>query len=185
MPESYGDLGLNVPKGKGEAPNGPQAFKDLIDSLEASLAGMVIATARSEAPEGFLLCDGAAISRVTYARLFEAIGTSYGPGNGSTTFNLPDLRGRVPVGVDGTAARLSANDELGKSAGEEAHTLTEAEMPAHSHVDETGGWAEAQITSGQHKFATHTTAGSTQSTGDGAAHNNMQPYQIVNYLIKT
>jgi hypothetical protein len=60
--------------------------------------GMVAAYAGSSAPSGWLLCDGTAVSRTTYSALFAAIGTSYGAGDGSTTFNLPDLRGRVPVG---------------------------------------------------------------------------------------
>jgi microcystin-dependent protein len=103
--------------------------------------GDIKATGRTAAPLGWLLCDGSAISRSTYAALFSAISTAYGAGNGSTTFNLPDLRGRVPVGVDGAANRLSANDGLGQAAGEELHTLTSAEsgMVAHSHGGVTGG----------------------------------------------
>ena len=60
--------------------------------------GMVLPFAGAAAPEGFLLCDGSAVSRTTYGDLFAAIGTAYGAGDGSTTFNLPDLRGRVAAG---------------------------------------------------------------------------------------
>lgn len=186
MPESYGGLGLKIPKPKGEAPNGPQAFKDLIDSLEASLAGMVIATVRSEAPEGFLLCDGSAVSRATYARLFEAIGVSYGPGDGSTTFTLPDLRGRVPVGVDGTANRLSANDTLGKSAGEEKHVLTVGEMPSHSHKYAYSPANRGVVSAPEAQVLIPSSKNeNTEPSGGGESHNNMPPYQVVNYMIKT
>lgn len=82
--------------------------------------------AGSVAPEGYLLCDGSAVSRTTYATLFEVIGTTYGAGDGSTTFNVPDLTGRVVIGVSGTHA-------LASTGGSETVTLTTSELPAHSH----------------------------------------------------
>jgi microcystin-dependent protein len=85
-------------------------------------------------PSGWLLCDGSAVSRTTYARLFAVIGTIYGSGDGSTTFNLPNFKGRVPVGKD---IGQSEFDSLGESGGEKAHTLTQAEMPEHNHDDGT------------------------------------------------
>jgi Microcystin-dependent protein len=101
-------------------------------------------TLPSEYSNYWLLCDGRAVSRTTYSRLFAVIGTSFGSGNGSTTFNLPDLRGRVPAGLDdmgGTAAnRLTTagsgiNGRLvGAAGGAQTHTLTEAQMPAHNHT---------------------------------------------------
>ena len=107
-------------------------------------SGTPVAFAGSAAPNGFLLCGGQAVSRTTYAVLFAVIGTTYGTGDGSTTFNLPDLRGRLPAGVDnmgGTAAnRLTsggsgiAGTTLGASGGEETHTLATAEMPSHTHA---------------------------------------------------
>jgi microcystin-dependent protein len=83
--------------------------------------------AGSVAPQGYLLCDGSAVSRTDYADLFTAIGTVYGAGDGSTTFNLPDLSGRVVLGV-------SQSHALGSTGGEATHVLTEQEMPAHSHT---------------------------------------------------
>ena len=85
--------------------------------------GTVLAFAGSSAPSGFLLCDGRAVSRTTYTSLFSVIGTTYGSGDGSTTFNLPDMRGRVAVGSD-------AN--LGAKAGAKTHALTNAELPVLS-----------------------------------------------------
>ena len=90
-------------------------------------AGIVMPFAGSVAPEGYLLCDGSAVSRSTYSDLFTAIGTTYGAGDGSTTFNVPDLSGRVVLGV-------SQSHALGTSGGEAAHTLTENELPAHTHT---------------------------------------------------
>lgn len=89
-------------------------------------AGIIFPYAGSTAPEGYLMCDGSAVSRSTYAALFAAIGTTYGAGDGSTTFNIPDLTGRVVIGVSGTHA-------LGTTGGEESHTLLEAELPVHHH----------------------------------------------------
>jgi microcystin-dependent protein len=86
-------------------------------------------------PAGYLWCDGAAVSRTTYADLFAAIGTSYGSGNGSTTFNVPDLGGRVPVGYDSGDSDFNAN---GKTGGAKTHTLTVSEMPSHNHGGATG-----------------------------------------------
>ena len=107
------------------------------------LAGVVLPFAGAAAPNGWLLCHGQAVSRATYAHLFAVIGTTYGAGDGSSTFNLPDLRGRVAAGKDnmgGTAAsRLTAGASgingatLGAAGGAETHVLTAPQMPLHSH----------------------------------------------------
>lgn len=178
--------------------NPATAYRERINQLvtlaEATAAlvspGLLVATARSTAPTGWLLCDGSAVSRTTYADLFGAIGTTYGAGDGSTTFNLPDLRGRVPVGVDGAAGRLDANDALGNTGGAQKHTLTTSEIAAHDHtlyVEDPGSGPERVVvagTPGTAYFESTPTAG-TGSTGGGGAHNNMQPYQVVNWLVKT
>jgi microcystin-dependent protein len=160
-----------------------------------------------------------AVSRTTYATLFAVTGTTYGVGDGSTTFYLPDLRGRVPVGVDGAAARLSANDALGNSSGAETHTLTTSEMPSHTHdsgslttasdgahthttyatrntnntatgtsnvvVGLTSSGAVTGTTSSDGSHSHNVTSGNTGGAGLGLAHNNMQPYQVTQYIIKT
>jgi microcystin-dependent protein len=118
------------------------------DAVTAAVAaavppGTVVDFAGTAAPDGWLLCFGQAVSRSTYAALFAKIGTAHGVGNGTTTFNLPDLRGRVTAGKDnmgGTSAnRLTAlsgglnGDNLGEAGGAESHTLLVAQLPSHNH----------------------------------------------------
>ena len=193
---------------------------DLLDGQHGSVyspAGMVSQFAGATAPTGWLLCDGAAVSRTTFANLFTAIGTSYGAGNGSTTFNLPNLKGRVPVGRD---AADTSFDALGETGGAKTHTLTESEMPSHTHLQnshnhtqnphnhnfsyqgtEYASWTAATgfgsninfivgngtvaATSIANRTATNQeTTATNQNTGGGAAHNNLQPYIVMNYIIK-
>lgn len=93
--------------------------------------GSMIMFAGATAPSGYFICDGAAISRSTYSQLFTVLGTSWGAGNGSTTFNLPDLRGRTPIGA-GTGSGLTART-LGVSLGEENHLLALGESGLYPH----------------------------------------------------
>ncbi len=164
-------------------------------------------------PSGWLLCDGSAVSRTTYASLFAAVGINFGGGDGITTFNLPDLRGRTVIGV-GHGTGLTART-LAQVVGEETHTLAASEMPAHSHtVTDPGhlhtvvaqgssvaaqvavssassgcgvycGTQQAPLAEVTTVAATTTTGVTVQSTGGGAAHNVMQPSIVLNYLIKS
>ncbi|CAF1469113.1 unnamed protein product [Didymodactylos carnosus] len=84
-------------------------------------------------PELWLLCNGAVLSRTEYQRLFSVIGITYGAGDGSTTFNLPDFRGRFPIGVDELQIRVGEATKLGMAGGNATHQLTVAELPAHTH----------------------------------------------------
>lgn len=96
--------------------------------------GTVISTALSATISGWLLCDGSNVSRTTYADLFAAIGTTYGSGDGSTTFGVPNLKGRIPVGRD--AAQIEF-DTLGETGGAKAHTHTNSNTGtagAHTHA---------------------------------------------------
>lgn len=146
------------------------------------------------APDGFLLCDGAAVSRTEYADLFAVIGDSYGVGDGSSTFNLPDLQGRVPVGLDESQTEF---DTLGKSGG---HKL----MQNHRHrygagnqsvplvnpssanmfvmnIQDSG--SGTYVIGGDMAGATITEPTHTQYEGGGDSE-NLQPYSVVNHIIK-
>lgn len=186
----------------------------------------------SVAPAGFLLCDGSAVSRTTYSDLFDIIGTTFGQGDGSSTFNVPDLSGRVVIGV-------STNILNGDTGGEETHTILSSELPVHSHEIPSHGHANtitattpkfvhsitqpaftysgprgnskctgsngygksssvnatrsANLVISNHAAAACTKTGSvtdcnafdTASAGSDVAHDNMQPYVVLNHIIYT
>lgn len=168
-------------------------------------AGALMPYAGANAPAGWLLCFGQPVSRTAYAALFAAIGTVYGAGDGTETFNLPDLRGRVVAGKDdmgGTSANRLTNqqggvdgDTLGAVGGAESHTLTTTEMPAHRHHDgysngssSSGGLYGSTITGSASDMSFNgsgTAHPNTSTSGGSGAHNNVQPTIVLNYLIKT
>lgn len=159
--------------------------------------GVIVAYGADTAPDEWLLCNGQAVSRTTYAALFAAIGATYGAGDGTTTFNLPDLRGRVPMG-NGTGSGLTPR-MLGDEIGEETHTLTNTEAPNHSHSDSghthteiiatsvlINGGIEAPAASAiPSPGLTGTGFANLSSSGGNGAHNNVQPSSVVNFIIKT
>jgi len=152
------------------------------------LLGVVLPYAGSTAPASWALCYGQAISRTTYVDLFNIIGTTFGVGDGSTTFNVPDMRGNLPLGKDnmGGTSRdrvTHANaDVVGGEEGAETHILTVAELAAHTHgilaqsgSKDIGAGAFTVYLGG---------SGTTASTGGDTAHENMSPYMTLNYIIK-
>ena len=143
--------------------------------------GDVKMTARSTAPPGWLLCQGQSLPRASYAELFAAIGTAYGSVDGAS-FSLPDLRGRVPVGLDAAQAEF---DTLGEAGGAKTHALTIPQMPAHTHnVLNIGGGAFPEGSGVTGYYPSGATA-ATSSTGGGEAHPNLQPYRVLQFIIKT
>ena len=164
----------------------------------------VLSYAGSTAPAGWLLCNGAAVSRTTYAGLFSVIGTTYGAGDGSTTFNVPDARGRSIIGA-GAGTGLT-NRALGATGGTETHTLTAAEMPVHNHAVTDPGHdhqTNGSVNTGAAVASQlgHSGGGSNDGTtfaivnnattgitignaGSGSAHNNMSPFLALNCIIK-
>ena len=148
-------------------------------------AGAMMMHAGSSAPSGWLVCNGTEVSRTTYADLYAALGgasSPWGQGNGTSTFNVPDLRGRAPIGV-GTGSGLTAR-ALAAQVGTENHTLTEAQMPAHTHTYNDYAGIGSQTSGGS--FARGQTPNTASgSTGGGQSHPNMQPSVAVNFIIKT
>lgn len=161
-----------------------QALLSIVSILKGFQSGMIVATGSTAAPTGWLLCDGSAVSRTTYANLFAAIGTAYGSGDGSTTFNLPDLRGRVVVGVDSAGTRLPDNSLIGQSGGEAKHSLTSAENGPHTHTANNQSTTQFIVPSGSAYGLITSNTSTTGSSGSGTAHENRQPYQIANHIIK-
>lgn len=145
--------------------------KAVTDALGTALPpGIIVPFAANNPPTGWLICDGSAVSRTTYASLFNIIGTTYGVGNGSTTFNLPDLRNMFIRGIDASRAIGSIQQDQNKShnhtgstasAGNHTHSATTsvAANGNHSHVGSTSVGGEhihggaGRTGSGQHAFA--------------------------------
>lgn len=137
------------------------------------------------APRGWAFCNGQFLPINQNQALFSILGTTYG-GNGQTTFALPNLQGRVPVYV-------GQGITLGQAGGEQAHTLTQAEMPTHTHVPAANsGAASVGLPAGNFWSATGSYAAQpngtmnpagTTATGGSQAHDNMSPYLVLNFII--
>lgn len=157
--------------------------------------GSVISFAGSLAPNGWLMCDGRLVACATYPDLYRVIGRTYTLNLpnlpiGQDLFCVPDMRGRVPVGVElnhnNASLRVTSNNQLGNSGGEEKHQLTEPELARHKHsfnVDNSGPASTFSINN-DHVHPTRAAIFETTSTGGDQPHNNMQPYLILNYIIK-
>jgi microcystin-dependent protein len=153
--------------------------------------GQITLFAGTFAPRGWAFCDGQLLAISQNTALFSILGTTYG-GNGQTTFALPDLRGRVPLGPR-QGPGLS-NYDLGQTGGQESHTLAINELPAHSHAaelpvasgEETTNRAENGAPAKGGVYAAADTAGpavTVAPTGGSQPHNNLQPHLALNYII--
>ena len=180
-------------------------FSDMLqiyftESPTVQAIGAYLMSASDNAPPKYLLCDGTAYSRTTYAELFTEIGTNYGAGNGTTTFNVPDFRDRSPMGAGGDFV-----GSPGAVAGEHEHTLTVFEMPTHNHGISDPGHTHPPLSpnttflgarpSGGANVAAGTTVSNAvttgsattgigvDNTGDGLPHNNLHPVMGVKWWI--
>jgi len=196
-----------VPVG-GSAPNevtvsatqptdGSELWLDTVASppVASAPSGMIAPFAGTSAPAGWLIADGTAVSRTTYAALFAVCGVAYGVGDGSTTFNLPNLKGKVPTGVD--AAQTEFNLRA-KTGGAKTHVHyhsaqigTISGVPAWLHVDA----AEMDSPGSYNPATNHAMAVGSLGTGSAAtvtkyivtssAENGLPPYLALNYIVKT
>ena len=201
----------NVLKSDGTDPAWGKIVLSNIDSTLTPFlvpTGIIFDYAGTTEPTGYLFCYGQAISRTTYSALFAVIGTTYGNGDGATTFNLPDLRGRAVAGKDdmgGAAANRLTNTTmtpdgvtLAAIGGTQTHTLTTSEIPSHGHpfrtstnrLDgaSTGGFLMSSVTPANQTAFTGTPSNTLGEqiggTGGGTAHLNVQPTIILNKIIK-
>lgn len=159
----------------------PSATTDAVNKAYADSvapAGSILAYVGATAPTGWALCDGTSYVTATYPLTAAALGVV------AANFNVPNLKGRVIVGVDGAQTEF---DTLQETGGSKTHTLTTAEMPSHNHdvhrsatgVATQGGSAPYTI-----QAASGTSMGFVNSEGGGGAHNNLQPYMALNYIIR-
>lgn len=189
---SAGKVALNVYNGTQDIRLGVVGTDNTI-AMDCAPAGIVLPYAGSTAPAGFLLCYGQAVSRTTYAVLFAVIGTTFGAGDGSTTFNLPDLRGRAAVGKDdmgGTAANRVTNagsgitgTTLGAPGGAQNHTHTVTStgntMDGPNSTSGVNNGTDFQAATSVHSHANMSVTGTTAATS------SMQPTLILNQIIST
>jgi microcystin-dependent protein len=159
-------------------------------------AGTIIQSAAVNEPTGWFNCDGRLLLRTQYGALFAAILYTYSATFSGTdlSFNIPDLRGRTSVG-SGNGSGLT-NRSLGQTGGAETHTLTTNEMPSHSHTSNADGENIGLIVADTFNTLTESDTSPNESnlvrrdalvinnTGGGQAHNNMQPFIVLRYLIK-
>jgi len=143
--------------------------------------GQIVGYGGTNPPENWLLCDGSAVSRTDYPDLFAIIGVAYGKGDNVTTFNLPDFRGRIMVGA-GQGPGLTPKN-IGELGGEEQHQLNINEMPSHGHTYQKFQALLVQTGSSTPCWSGISNA-ETSNTGGDQPHNNMQPFQVANVIIK-
>lgn len=183
-------------------------LSELEDRIEAALnaaqvpIGGIIPVALATAPTGYLLCTGQPVTSA-HSALRDLLLADASPfGNNGTDPLTPDLRGRAPVGRDGGAGRITANNDLGDAAGAQTHSLTTAQLASHGHgagsflaqgaasstdttaVGGSAGRLVNLVTRPASVEQDFPIVGTSGLSGSGQAHNNLQPYQIVNYAVR-
>ena len=158
-------------------------FKCGMDLVVTRLVGEIKMWAGDTVPYGWLLCDGSEVSKTDYPYLYSSIGDLWGTPNSSSNFKLPNLAGNLPVGYNSADTDF---DTVGKTGGEKTHKLTRAEMPEHTHrlySRSVYNGSGNHIAHCNEDSSSTSYAYSTGSAGGGAAHNNLQPYAVVKYII--
>ncbi len=151
-----------------------------LQALSFVAVGTIFPYAGATPPDTYLLCDGAALDTAAYPELFDVIGYTFGGEN--EAFNLPDLRGRVLVGVDPDDTDFA---KVGLIGGKKTHQLTAEEMPRHTHsIYSKAGEVEAYYITPTGAGADISSFSYVSAAGGSAPHNNMQPYLVGNYIIK-
>ena len=176
-----------------------------LTGIEGIPTATIVPWSSSSVPSGFLECNGAAVSRSTYSALFAIISTTYGAGDGATTFNLPDLQDNVAIGKSGTKALASTGGantvtSTGNVGGSTANaTLSTAQLASHSHPVPFRNIGPSNVTQSIQPVSAGPGAGrTTNNTGSGQGHSHnmsatftgdatsvVQPYLTVIYIIKT
>jgi microcystin-dependent protein len=150
--------------------------------------GCIQIYAGSTAPTGWLICDGSAVSRTTYANLFAVIGTTYGSGDGSTTFNVPNLKGTVPVGLDSSDTDFDTLGETGGSKYLQQHYHDYIKWyDQNTSADSASGQSTHRLAitanGGQASSAKNYHTGSVNTSVTTGNSGNLQPYIVMNYII--
>lgn len=149
--------------------------------------GSIVPYTSTVAPRGYLLADGSAVNRNDYSALFKVVGVTFGAGDGLTTFNIPNVKGRVIAGQDAGQAEFLT---LGQTGGAKTVGLVLAEMPAHQHSVTANGLSHPFAAGGTNTQVPAIGANDrafpiTDIQGSGTAHQNLSPYMVLPYLIKT
>jgi len=172
-----------------------------LTGLQAIETGTILSWSNSTVPSGFLECDGSAVSRTTYADLFAVIASDYGAGDGSSTFNLPNMQDKVQVGVSSGKAVASTggseNQTPSGSISVNNHTLSTSQMPSHRHTNYRSryaagtGWYGTYSSQINPSYNNHTNyQGSTSAHSHGGSFSGssmsvLQPYVAMKFMIKT
>jgi microcystin-dependent protein len=164
-----------------------------------TITGEVKMWATGTAPTGYLMCDGSVISRTTYANLFAVIGTTFGSGDGSTTFKLPSFQNRMPIGAGSTYSANTTGGSADAIVPSHSHTFSGDALPAHNHTIPYGtgffggggsngieaGSSRPSYPLGNSSVSGGTPSGTISTAGVSATNANLPPYIGIHFIIRT